>query len=601
MSPTHDVDVLIVGAGPTGMALALSLAQAKVGCRIIDAQPERGTQTRAMTIQPRSQELLNRYGGDFRETLMAKGRTMTGLAAYMARRPAFVMRLDDVGKVDSQFTLPLFVSQSETERWFDGKLAAYGGSAVERPAKATKIVQKSEAVVVTVETSATAHETVRCKYLIGCDGAHSVVRKASPEFIFEGAPYQMEFMLADVSFRNRDPSVNLPSDKILTAMNYRLAGVFPTGPGKVRILASRKPEATTSQAIQALPSDARSGTNLRQGEADWDETARKPTLAEFQEVLDELLPAGHGELYDPTWLTSFKLHSRGVNRYRSGRIFLCGDSAHIHTPLGGQGMNTGIQDAINLGWKLAVAVDPQTSTEKAERLLDSYHAERYPVGQAVRKGTDAVFARMVTLNPLLVMLRNFLVPLLAPLVFSFMARRRKAYSFISEFGIRYRRSPIVGNGTGWKGIKKGGDRLPDGELRRLSSSGIDVRERQTRLYDICTGPTHHLLIFAGSAASLETEAFMLNALKQFPDAHAEVHVICMETNKELMDENSLLLDGLDDNTDQQISGAYCDADGSVHALFGFGAEPGYVYVRPDAYIAHIGLLRRFDEFLKTVD
>jgi hypothetical protein len=175
------------------------------------------------------------------------------------------------------------------------------------------------------------------------------------------------------------------------------------------------------------------------------------------------------------WKARFRLHHRGVSRYRAGRLFVAGDAAHIHSPAGGQGMNTGIQDAINLGWKLALVAEGHAPPS----LLDSYDEERRPVGQRLLQFTDRLFSMATSSNPLVIWARNRLVPVFAPLMLRTPARRKLAFRFISELGITYAGSSLVGDC---------GERAPDA----IVANG-------NHLVDEFKHPRHHLVVFGSGA------------------------------------------------------------------------------------------------------
>jgi hypothetical protein len=205
-------------------------------------------------------------------------------------------------------------------------------------------------------------------------------------------------------------------------------------------------------------------------------------LAEVQALVD-LHTAARVRLRDPVWMTNFRLHKRGATRYRAGRVFLAGDAAHVHSPAGGQGMNTGIQDSLNLGWKLALAVHGRADPT----ILDTYESERATVGRRVLRFTDRAFTVATSTNPLIRFGRTHVVPRLMPLALRF--RRARAYGFrtVSELAIRYRDSPLSVDGPNPPAHgPRAGDRLPDAPLR--------VDGSPTTLHAALAGPGFHLLL-----------------------------------------------------------------------------------------------------------
>ncbi|KAK3366106.1 FAD binding domain-containing protein [Lasiosphaeria ovina] len=545
-------DILIIGAGPVGVTLALELALHNVSLRIIDKAPERSDKSRALVVHPRTLELLNRHRSP--EALSSRGQTLHGVAIYINQKLVTPLNLNDLGTTDTQFPLPLLVSQAKTETFLDERLAEYGVH-VERPVTAMAIEQDNTGVTTTLRLSDGSHQTVRSKYVVGCDGAHSVVRHAANNLTFEGAPYPQDFILCDA--RLHDSS--LPKNRIClflgsAAVSRGMVMMIPIDGELVRVVAS--------EPLSAPEND--------------------PTVDQFTECLHSHGPVGSGTLTDAVWLTRFRFHSRIVSNYRDGRLFLAGDAAHIHSPAGGQGMNAGIQDSVNLGWKLALAL--QGKTADAEVLLDSYNAERRPIGKRLISGTDSIFSSITTSSTWFIMLRNFVLRWILPWFLSSTRRRGMVLRFLSGFGIKYRRSPVVGTTAGFKGPIRGGDRLPDGVV--LEKSGADLKK--THLQRLCGGKPHHLLLFAGiSTAYASTSSVLERAEDQ----------ISSLMRSEMKTHTIYAVDLPRDADSLSSPSLYVDMKGHVHSQFGF-TEPGYVLVRPDGYVAHIGHLSKLDSLLE---
>jgi 2-polyprenyl-6-methoxyphenol hydroxylase-like FAD-dependent oxidoreductase len=412
--------ILVVGAGPTGLTLACELAARGVPFRIVDQTPVRSDKSRALVVHARTLEVFQKMG--IADELIRVGRTALNVSLWVAGHEALRLQIGDTGVDDTPYPFLVFVSQAETERLLESRLVALGGR-VERPVQVTGLREDGAGVVASFADGAPA----RFDYVVGCDGAHSVVRKAAG-FSFEGSAYESDFLLGDVAIDWTRPNDTLYL--ILPARGGVLA-VFPlAGENRWRVICAR---------------------------VDAPENAGDPTLEELQELANRVAPEKL-RLYDPTWLARFRLHHRGVDRYRAGRFFVAGDAAHIHSPAGGQGMNTGIQDAFNLGWKLALAQQGRAR----QVLLDSYHDERWPVGQQLLTTTDRIFMLNTTGNPLVVRLRNFLAPRLAPRVFRTLSRRAQVFRFISQLAINYRHSPIVDEQDMPFG-PHAGDRAPDAD------------------------------------------------------------------------------------------------------------------------------------------
>jgi 2-polyprenyl-6-methoxyphenol hydroxylase-like FAD-dependent oxidoreductase len=429
-----NAEVLIVGAGPTGLTAALELAALGIPCRIIDKAAERSDKSRALVVQARTLELLERHG--LGRELCARGQNAYHIVGHVAKQRRFEVAFEDIGIEDTPFPFLLFVSQAETERVLEAALQKLGVR-VERPVELTAL------------------DSVPERFIIGADGAHSTVRHLIGAN-FAGEAYPQDFMLADVFVDWNEPHDIL---RFLLGREGLLAVIPLREPHLYRLIATRREVAAD---------------------------APDPTLDEFQSIWDDFSPLP-ARLHDPRWLVRFRLHHRGVDQYRYGRVFLAGDAAHIHSPAGGQGMNTGIQDSINLCWKLALVLRGRAG----EALLDTYHEERHPVGQRLLRTTDRLFRVAASRSRVLLGLRNFALPRLAPFLLRTPARRARAFRFISQLGIEYSGSSIVGQSGKWHGGPAAGHRAPPLDCQR--------------------GVRHHLLAFGGSAPPLGEWADLIDA------------------------------------------------------------------------------------------
>ena len=337
--------VLVVGAGPVGLTAACQLARLGVRVRVVEALERPTTESRAVGVHPRSMEMLAALG--VLPQLEARGRCMPGLAMLDGRTGATRLRIDAT-HVPSRHAYVLDVPQPDTEAVLADR-AAELGVVVERGVRLTGLAQDADGVSVTLRSS-TGDETTRVGWVVGADGGHSTTRALAGTKL-EGGFHGQHFAMADV-----DVDTTFPPDAIRMFQHPDgMAMLFPMAGERARVMFFVEPPAAD---------------------------AGDPTLEQIQALADDRM-AGRVKVRNPRWLTYFEVHHAQVPRYRLGRVLLAGDAAHIHSPAGAQGMNTGIQDAANLAWKLALVAQGRAGAE----LLDTYDDERHPIGAAVVRTT----------------------------------------------------------------------------------------------------------------------------------------------------------------------------------------------------------------------
>jgi 2-polyprenyl-6-methoxyphenol hydroxylase-like FAD-dependent oxidoreductase len=420
LNAATDTDVVIVGAGPVGLFLSNECARRGLRWRLIEARSSQSVHSKALAIFPRTLEIFDMAGlvGPFIE--MANRVTSVAVVAH-GRRLAHMRFAPE----ESPYPLIAMVPQDVTERLLVEQLQRKGGG-VEYETSFVSAVQHDDYVSVMIDRKGRRLE-LTAAFVVGCDGAHSTVRHLL-NLPFEGAEYDSLFMLADVQTNE-----TLPADELqLCPSEFGPAAIFPMSATRRRIVAT----------IENADGDA-------------------PSLGLVQRILSQRAPK-EIEASALHWSSYFRIHHRQVAELRVGRIFIAGDAAHVHSPFGGQGMNTGLHDVWNLVWKLDLVLHGLGN----DRLLESYTAERRPVIKQVIETTDFLTKAMGTPNKFAQTLRDAVIPMvsrLAPFQHAFVQR-------LSELGIAYRGSPIV---------EGAGKRYFDDSLR----GGDGIRSRFLLVFD----------------------------------------------------------------------------------------------------------------------
>jgi 2-polyprenyl-6-methoxyphenol hydroxylase-like FAD-dependent oxidoreductase len=410
--------VLICGAGPVGMTMALALKRRGVDVRILDKALARTDKSKALVLWPRTLELLDIQGGV--ERFVAAG--SPALGARILADGKQLVRVD-LQSARSAYRFALMIPQSETERLLEERLESLG-VAVERGTSLVSFGDDGSGVDAVLSHPDGRVETLRADWLVGCDGAHSTVRHGLPAAVFEGDTLPSEWVLADVQIDG-----DLPRDLLSICLTHDgIMAMLPIAGTRYRIIADA---GLTADVAADAPA---------------------PTLAQVQAIVDARGFQGL-VVHDPNWLARFRINERKVKDYRHGRVFLAGDAAHVHSPAGGQGMNTGMQDAINLAWKLALV----WHGDAAPALLESYSPERSAVGAQVLRNAGLLTRMALISNPILRQLRSLAAGALSHLP----ALQQRIVDQLTEVDIHYPDSLLTASPHGASRQPAGGDRAPD--------------------------------------------------------------------------------------------------------------------------------------------
>jgi len=407
-----DLQVLIVGAGPTGMTAAIELRRMGMDVRVFDKSDHMARYSQALVVQARTLEQFQRYG--MADQVVAQGRRLREAKFFSEGKLIVDFKLSHM---DGRFPFALFIPQSQTEELLNAHLKELG-SGVEREVELVELKQDPH-LHATLRHPDGRTEEVAPRWLIGADGAHSTVRQKTG-VAFEGGGVGLSFFLGDCDVEGPD----VPADELSIHVHH----------GDVLFM-GRMSEKVFRLIVATHDQQAAE--------------KREIAIEDLQRAVDRM--GVQAKIKGAEWLTPFHVNDRQAKHYRVGSVFLAGDASHIHSPVGGQGMNTGIQDVANLGWKLAAVARGANET-----LLDSYEEERGEVGKALLRFTERGLKLATTSNPMVERMRDMLAPLLTMLD----PVQHRAVGFISETAIEYRSSSIV-HDYGGDGHLRAGDRVPD--------------------------------------------------------------------------------------------------------------------------------------------
>jgi 2-polyprenyl-6-methoxyphenol hydroxylase-like FAD-dependent oxidoreductase len=410
-------DVLIVGAGPTGLVLALWLTRLGVKVRMIDKTAEPGTTSRALAVQARTLELYRQL--DLADAVIARGHRVPAVNLWAKGEAAARLGFESVGSALTPYPFLHIFPQDQHERLLIERLQALD-VAVERRTELLRFTEEENGITASLRGPDGQEYDCEADYIAGCDGARSTVRDTLGTG-FPGGTYRHVFYVADVEAAGQTLNGELHVD----LDEADLLAVFPlAGQGRARLIGTVR-----------------------------DRRAERADTLTFNDVSDRAIKHLKVQVKKVNWFSTYHVHHRVTQHFRKGRAFLLGDAAHIHSPAGGQGMNTGIGDAINLAWKLAAVL----AGHAGNNLLDSYEAERIGFARRLVATTDRVFSVATAEGRIADVIRTRVVPALFPRAVAVEWIREYIFRTVSQITLNYRHGPLS---RGVAGHVHGGDRLP---------------------------------------------------------------------------------------------------------------------------------------------
>ncbi|MEZ5427317.1 MAG: FAD-dependent monooxygenase [Pyrinomonadaceae bacterium] len=437
-------DVIIVGAGPTGLALACQLIRYGVDFVIFDKKEKITPYSKAIGVQARTLEIYQQI--DLADRLISLGTLAEKVRLAEGGEVRGEVELKNIGEGMSPYPFLLIVEQSEHEKLLYDHLRSHGKEVLWNTALES-FSQDEAGVKVLIKTEDGSPETIEGKFLIGCDGAASPVRHTL-DLRFEGSTFERLFYVADVQI-----DWKFPHDALMVCLAQNtITAFFPMAGDKRFRIVGTFPE----------NEDGREGEIL------------------YEEIEEQIIKDTEFELdiYNVNWFSVYKVHSRRVSKFSRGRCFLAGDSAHIHTPAGAQGMNTGIQDGYNLAWKLALVLSGRADLG----LLETYNEERLANAKRLLQTTDRLFEFGASEDALVAFFRTHIFPYVANFALNLKTVRNFLFPLVSQIGINYRKSPLSASGGFFK--IKAGDRMPFFTFD------------DTSIYEKLKEPKFHLIAFS---------------------------------------------------------------------------------------------------------
>ncbi len=514
MPTRNDVPVAIVGAGPTGVLLAIELARRGVEVRVLDKQIERSPATRAIGIHARTLEVFAQLG--VVDEFLELGHRVSGISFHTQAGARLRARF---GLLDSPYRLLLTLSQAETQRILETRLESLGVR-IERATEVVALERDTAGAALGVQRAgASGVQTVTADWVIGCDGAGSIVRR-SLDVAFEGDDYSQDWLMGEFAI---DPPLRRDHFHVF-AYTPSVLAAFPLPVERWRVFV---PQVVGRAVPERQP----------------------PTLEEIERLVAERGPAGL-RISDPTLLAAFRCYRRHTKIMRAGRILVAGDAAHIHSPAGGQGMNTGIQDAFNLGWKLALVAQGKSPPE----LLDSYQDERVPIAEGVLALTHCLVTTFTMASPRKRWLRDHLLPI----AMAVPAAERRYINRLGQVCHHYKDSPLSDPNPRPRPVSvASGERLPD-------VAGLELEGKPIRPLDLLRSGAHTLLVMTGRHTD---ETIAPRAAARFARWGDIVHTIT-----------------INGRSGGSAAGEVADPDLRAHRRYG-ALNGRLLLVRPDGYLA----------------
>ncbi len=519
-------ELLIVGAGPTGLMMACQLAVRNIPFRIIDKNENHTTQSRAIVIHAASMEIFSQLG--IADNFLALGKRVNAINFIVKGKVVKNISLfSEFGKGLTKFPFFLALEQFRTEQLLLDFLEK-SGHTVEWNKELISLSETNEQVQVTLKQNGQREEIESFQWLIGADGAKSAVRHLL-NIPFGGETYPADLFVLDCK-------INWPlkvDELSLAFSDHSFAAFFPLPGDRCRV-------------ISFAPKELAGKTDLRFEDVN----------ANFANKMQMDI-----ELYDPKWISAYRAHHRYVSQFKKGRCFLAGDAAHVHSPVGAQGMNTGLNDAYNLAWKLALVMNGQAK----ETLLATYQDERLPFARRLVKTTDRAFLITVSHNSFVKIMRMHVLPRLLAIVLSIKYLARYIFKNISQIGITYHNSVFekVSEGSFPASAPKPGQRLPFLEFEDASGKLMNIQQ-------YITDYKFHVLIFSGENKENEKNGL----------------IAIVEKFKQIISAETIPL---------------TKGSRNLYNCFGIKRQ-GYYLIRPDLYIAyrsdHLGT-KKFEFYLKS--